>query len=84
MLSLGDRTRPNPSQSNVAALAIRRIRCGEGTSADLPPFMVYHDIVGFDIAVHDAFGVTIIQGLPERKPSSRAEHASRTLSNSNM
>lgn len=39
--------------------------------ADLPSFMVYHDIVWFDIAVHDALGVTVIQGLPNHEP--RAE-----------
>ena len=60
MPSLDDRTRPIPSQSGAAALAISRIRRAGKVSADLPPVMVYHDIVRFYVTVHDTLGVTIV------------------------
>lgn len=34
-----------------------------GTNRYLPSFVVNHYIMGFDVSVHDAFGVTIVQGL---------------------
>lgn len=35
--------------------------------SQLPFFMVDHDVVGFDIAVHDTIGVAVVEGLEEFK-----------------
>ena len=35
--------------------------------AQLPLFVVNHDIMGFDIAMHDSIGVAVVQGLKEFK-----------------
>ena len=58
-----------------------------GTNRYLPPFMVNHHVMWLDVPVHDAFGVAVIQSLPDHRVSvtlSNCKVRARTLRSSNM
>lgn len=63
MLSLDGRTRPDPNRSNEAEDEIGDCTQSDDMKTNLPPLVVYHYIVWFDVTVHYALGMAVVQGL---------------------